>query len=302
MLMVRERKYGISFIIPFETLSFFLFLVVSGVFLISPCVAPVTMPANPSPAPEVVSVEINNNPRVVSPTYTTDPYTGEVKQTSTGSTTQNGSIVVTIKNIPFTPYTDENGNVINVYYSCRWQRSGYSEWSTGVIDNVGIRQPYVVYQSASAYTVITFLYGIDAGYAPTKIGDFENSGGSMDFRIQAVTGYFYQEHSSSKNAIFEGEGSAWTEFTVTIPPYDPYSDTNSSSIFTPDIKPTSVAPSTSNHGNSTQQNPLQSNLTIILVSAGIIALLLIVIAYLLYKQRKNKTNITQPNPLTIGTT
>jgi hypothetical protein len=90
-------------------------LVVSGVFLIEPSFGAAVMPEPSSPAPEVVSVVVHNDPIWNPPTYTTNPFTGEVTE-SPGTWRQNGTIVVTIKNRPFIPYTDENGNYINVRY------------------------------------------------------------------------------------------------------------------------------------------------------------------------------------------
>ena len=85
----------------------------SCLLLAETCVAPVTMPANPSPSPEIDSVVIHNNPMWRPPEYSTNPYTGEVTETVPGHWAWNGSIVVTIKNRPFTPYVDEKGNYIN---------------------------------------------------------------------------------------------------------------------------------------------------------------------------------------------
>jgi hypothetical protein len=53
-------------------------LVVSSLLLVTPCMAPVTMPANPSVAPEIVSVKINSEHYWWPPSYTTNPYTGEL--------------------------------------------------------------------------------------------------------------------------------------------------------------------------------------------------------------------------------
>jgi hypothetical protein len=92
-------------------------LVTLCVLLVKPCVATVTVPANPEPGPEIVSVEIDNRPIWNPPSYSTNSYTGEVTELKPGYYSPNGSIVITIKNSPFIPYTDTNGNVINVYYS-----------------------------------------------------------------------------------------------------------------------------------------------------------------------------------------
>jgi hypothetical protein len=280
----------------------FFVLVVSCVFLIAPCIAPVTVSSNPNVGPEFVSVVIHNTPIWKPPVINTNPYTGEVTSSKPDYWVQNGTVEITIKNHPFSSYVDKNGNNINTYYCVfyKYASSSYvnSSW-LGEYSNAGI--PLTVYQSDSDYTIIVFKYGEPTAVAGFTLGTFLFYEGAVSFRIQTVEdGYFERDPDGSW--IFEGVGSEWVEFTVTIPPHDPHSDTNFSGTSKPNIKPTSVAPSTSNTSNSPQQNPLQSNLTIILVFVGIIAILLIVIAYLLYKQRKNKTDSTQTNPTTISTT
>jgi len=95
--------------------------VISGLLLVEPCMAPITVPEQPRLGPEIVSVVIDNNPLVIPPGYYTDPYTGETYQISTGRTDPRGNVTITIKNRPFTPYTDENGNYINTYYTIWWE-------------------------------------------------------------------------------------------------------------------------------------------------------------------------------------
>jgi len=119
--------------------------VASVMFLVEPSVAPVTTPATPSSAPEV-SVEIQHNPLVIPPTYSTNPYTGETQQIFPGSIQPQGNITITIKNRSFNTYIDKDGNTINVYYvffikpeSQSWNKPQYAE-----------------YQSNSDYTTITF--------------------------------------------------------------------------------------------------------------------------------------------------
>jgi hypothetical protein len=124
---------------------------VSVMALVEPVAAPVTVPANPSTAPEIVSVELHHTPIWNPPTYTTNPYTGEVIETSSGSWTLRGTMEIVIKNRPFEPYTDKNGNFINVYYTFFWKRSFENSWSSDPI--------HVAYQSDSKYTVITLTYG-----------------------------------------------------------------------------------------------------------------------------------------------
>jgi hypothetical protein len=237
--------------------------IASSIFLIETCVAPVTVPDNPKSGPEIASVVIHNDPIWKPPTNWTDPYTGQVLSSTPGRWIQNGSIEITISNRPCTPYTDENGNYINVYYC--YFRKGYGDgWlgaNSGAMGSSNNMLPYAVYQSDSSYTVITSLY-YDDNWS-------ERPSAELSFRIQAVErGYFMLRDENFAKWVYEGEGSEWIEFTIVIP----YSDTPGTSK--PGIQPSPIVPSTSNTNNPPQntpkQNPLQSNLIIILVSACII--------------------------------
>jgi hypothetical protein len=254
-------------------------LVASGMLLVVPCVVPVTMPVNPSSAPEV-SVVVNANHFWNPPIYTTNPYTGESAQIAQGYWIPDGTIEITIKNRPFTSYTDKNGNYISVYYTV-FVKTESTLWSQYTSPK------HTVYQSDSDCTIITFTYG--SGKPNTLAPDnlwILKEGEVRNFRVQAVTGYFSGDS-------FEGEGSEWVEFTVTIPKSD-----DSGSLFSPDVSKPS-GPSVSY--NTPQKKPSQqSNLIMILIlSVCIIAILIVVIAYQ-YKQRKTQpTTQTNPTPTTL---
>jgi len=269
----------------FVIMVLFIF-VTCGLFLAEPCFAPVTTPANPSPAPEIVSVVFHHNPVWSPPIYTTNPYTGEVTITSIGYWKANGTMEITIKNCPFTPYTDKNGNYINVYYPF-FVRASNSNVPWSLIT----RPSYVVYQSDSDYTIFTLRYDTSFSNAPDILAP-SGEGKSYDFRVQAVTGYFHGQHPYI-DAVFEGEGSAFTEFILTIP----VSDKPSTSTVKPPLTTRPSTPSTSdNYNNNSQQNPtLQSTLIIVLIiSVCIITILLSVIIYQ-HKQRNTQRVQIQPS-------
>jgi hypothetical protein len=69
---------------------FFVF-VISGVFLVGSVVGASVMREPSISAPEVVSVVVYNDPIWNPPTYTTNPFTGEVTEHS-GTWSQNGTI------------------------------------------------------------------------------------------------------------------------------------------------------------------------------------------------------------------
>jgi len=246
--------------------------VVSGVFLVESCVAPVTVPSNPSAAPEIVSIVFHHDPIWCPPTYSTNPYTGEVTETYSGYWRPNGTVDITIKNRPLTSHIDKNGNYVNVYYSFFMQSSHVgAPWDMFTVPQ------HVVYQSSSDYTIVTFRYDDSFGGSPARLSAHVE-GASFDFRVQAVIGYFNQ-----RDEVFEGEGSDWAEFTVVIP--------KTGKPGTSTVKPSS----TSSIGTSSpSDNP---NIWLptfwvfrlfIVAFVCIIVILLVIIMYQRYKLRKVK--------------
>jgi hypothetical protein len=260
----------------------FFSLTILGILLIEPCVAPVTVPANPKSGPEIASVVINNDPVWSPPLIITDPYTGEVTYSAPGCWVQNGNIEITIKNRPFTAYTNENGNLVNIYY-CVFIKDAKNS------PLFATTPKRTVYQSNSDYTVITFTYNDDEIALPDIYVTRENI--VLDFRVQAVIGYFnVGTRPQYFDAVYEGEGTRYSEFTITIP------STNEVGTSKPNIKPTSVVPSTpdfntlhpSNNTNPPLQTPYTYYLIIILITLYIIILPLVIVTYLNKRQqRKN---------------
>jgi len=249
-------------------------LVLSGVLLVESVVAPVTVPSNPSAAPEIVSVIFHHNPIWRPPVYSTNSYTGEVTEVTRGYWRPNGTVDITIKNRSFTPYIDTNGNYVNVYYTFFTQSS-----HLGIPWDIFDRPSYAVYQSSSNYTIFTLRYDDSFSKGQDQLSA-STEGASYDFRVQAVIGYF-QGSPPFINAVFEGEGSEWVDFTIKIPV--------SNKSGTSSVKPSSsshLGPSSSlDTSGSLFQNPWVHTLILIVVVC-IIVIPLVVIAYLLYGQRK----------------
>jgi hypothetical protein len=118
----------------------------------------------------------------------------------------------------------------------------------------------------------------------------------IDFRIQAVTGHFYRGEWPYSNAFYEGEGSAFTDFSVKLPLADkpgtskPYVPTSSV------VPSNSGVPSTSESSNNQQQTPWTTNLPLIIATVCIITIPLVIMAYY-YGQRKTKPVISTFNAL-----
>jgi hypothetical protein len=288
------------------TLMLIFTITLSGLLLIEPTIAPVTMPTNPREAPEIISVVVHNNPVWNPPVTVTDPYTGDVTYSTPGSWRGNGSIEITIRNRPFTAYTDKNGNYVNRYYSFFWKDSN-TQWKEDFPRSL---QPEAVYQSDSANTVAVFPYGNSGGiYVPQ-----ENM--IIDFRVQAVEGHFSRSYETRDQnsilpflytvpAVYEGVGSKYAEFSIKIPSADK-PGTSKLDIHTSSVTPTSSnfntssttnttvsstdMPSASDPDNPPAQNPLQSYLMIIFVTACIIIIPIVVTRLLLSKNRYSSTS------------
>ncbi len=142
---------------------------------------PATAVSNPV-VPEF-TVQYVDHSYDVPPTYGTDPYTGQTIVASGGYHVDNRTIDVTIKNQPFTPYTDPaSGQPINLYYNVR-SKGHFEDWtnSNSYHGQNGL-QP-----STSANTVISF----DIQYWNVP------QGGQIDFEVQAVTSYTNSTYSGS---------------------------------------------------------------------------------------------------------
>ena len=123
------------------------------------------------PVPEF-TVELVAYPYDVAPVTTTkiDQYTGEkTVKTTPGYRVENRSIEITIKNQPFTPYVDSDGNETNLCYNVRAKGHFGDEWEELSSNQI---------QSSSEYTVLSLS------------ADYPN-GGQIDFQVEAVLGHFY---------------------------------------------------------------------------------------------------------------
>ncbi|MCL2643356.1 MAG: hypothetical protein FWD52_07620 [Candidatus Bathyarchaeota archaeon] len=294
------------------TLLLIFTIAISGLFLIEPSAAPVTVPANPKAAPEIISVHIHNTPIWRPPVTTTDSYTGDVTYSNPGYYTCNGSIEITLKNRPFNTYTDKNGKYIGRYYTFFYKDSN-AQWREDFPRSL---EPYAEYQSDKANTIITFKYG-DSGIYYAK----ENT--IIDFRVQAVEGHFMSSYETrdfndglgflyTVPAVYEGAGSKYAEFSIKIPPVN---EPGTSKL---NIQSSAVTPSTSNPNNTptlnitepstdipssnasnpAPQNPLQPHLKIILATASIIIIPIVSVVYL-NKQQKTNQKFNDTNDQTL---
>jgi hypothetical protein len=204
-----------------------LILTTSSLIVVKPTHSSITKPSVPEFTLKFVEHSFD-----VAPTTTIDPYTGKNVTIQAGYRVQNRSIEVIIKNQPFTPYEDSNGNYIDLYYNV--SSKGHYE------NNWYYYPPYLrqlpIIALDNDYTVLSF--GLDVYYNDQYafwLGDI-SAGGQVDFQVQALVGYYtYPLYDRTlEYNVFTGETSDWSNTqTLTIPTSTP-SPTSSPSTSTPD--------------------------------------------------------------------
>ena len=129
-----------------------LFVVLTILSLILVKAAPASAATTPS-VPQF-SVKYEANSYDVPPVYSVDRYTGESVITQYGYHVENKSVVITITNQQFTPYTLADGNVTSLSYNVRVKGHFEDGWTT--LSHFAA--------SDSAYTIISYALGGDAAY------------------------------------------------------------------------------------------------------------------------------------------
>lgn len=171
------------------------------------------------------TVKFVDNSYDVPPTYGVDPYTGKEVITQAGYYVQEKTIEVRIKNQPFTPYKDANGNSIGLYYSIRVKGHFGDSWTYPNFRYYYVEGDeeanYVGADMGSDYTVV--MYGL-VGNNGTK--DYLcldiSAGGQADFQVRAFIGYYTRTTTmtalgESHRDVFTGETSDWSNTqTITV--------------------------------------------------------------------------------------
>jgi len=257
--------------------------------LVEPCVASITKPATPTFTVEEIAYPYDIPP---STTTTVDPYTGEeTTKTYPGYHVENKTTYIKIKNQPFTPYKNSDGDTMYLYYEYRFKGHYVDYWSE--------YNPYNKYywQSDSEYTLIPF----------PSIKVPQNC--QMDIQVRALIGvvtsveeWWMIGRPVSYN--FKGIKGDWSDIVVvsfnplsfTVLPSTSTPSTNTPDQLTPDY---TTPPSTTDHidpqppNSPPQQSPWASYLLTIIVTACIITIPIAIVTYL-NKQQKRKNN----NPIT----
>ena len=169
----------------------------------------------------------------ITPTTSVNPYTGKNVTTGFGYTFHNETIVFTIKNQPFTPYNDSEGNYIEAYYNFRYKEQYQDQWTylpfnpdgqTGGAWGSWLNsnaKPYFP-KSYSSYTTKIFILPTFVGYPNGNSGPEFPDGGQLDFEVQAQIGNISNVGGGSLSLgscyNFTGQSSDWSNpQTVNIP-------------------------------------------------------------------------------------
>jgi hypothetical protein len=192
-----------------------LLLAFSGIVLVNSSFGQITSPVVPE-----FSLKYIEHPYDIPPTTSVDPYTGKTVTTQEGYHVQNGSIVLTVKNQQFAPYTDSQGNYIVLSYNVSIKGSYSVDWKYYYPDAYW-RIPLIA--SKGDYTVITFgsRSSIDENDQNSFLFDVPSSG-QIDFKVEASIGHYNEtvtpfpiSGGELHTFNFIGEKSGWSN-TKTI--------------------------------------------------------------------------------------
>jgi hypothetical protein len=241
----------------------------------------------------------------VPPRYTIDEYTGQERAISMGYEVVNRTVHFTIKNQPFTPYTDSNGNDITLYYRIRYKGSYGDKWSDRTYkedeeDFIKFYDTLVYPASNSSYSeILVSKYYTVHGQTGGKI-DIANlpEQGIVDFQVQALIGkatlVTIDDRFSGIKAHyykFTGEVGEWSDTqTISIPDGTVYTSNSPNQPLTPTATASPTPNPTSTFSTSTTIQLVLGGtcfilrweqITIALIAA--VAILLVTIGVLVHK-------------------
>jgi hypothetical protein len=143
-----------------------------------------------------------------SPTYQTDPYTGQTALIWDGRHVDNKTFDFTIKNQPFTPYKNADGKDVELYYKIR-HKGQFEEWST-----IFAPKEDIAPSSGSGNTFVSFIVGEGTwgGISPN---------GSVDIQVKSLIVYYSlvddpYNRPWDQSAVFTAVGESDWSNTQTI--------------------------------------------------------------------------------------
>lgn len=217
-------------------------------------------------------------------TTTTDVDGRRINVTSPGYHVANGSIDLSIKNQPFTPYYDSDGYPINLYYRIRIKGTESADWAPGryfrannsTTDTVILN--YLGYSFASSPFV---GFGI-LGFSSYRIND------TLSFQVEAFIGHT-KTTSEPTNSMFPldikkveyiGQSSGWSNIQTVRIPSGSYSPTTPTSPITPHSTSSDSSSSTSQEPTTPQGTNHSETFTLTFTLFGLDAAQFIILALL----------------------
>ena len=266
--------------------SIFVFVVLSSLMVIN--VKPVAAQATFIASVPEFSVKIIDQSYDVPPKYTTNPYTGESSYQQ-GYRVNNRSIEVTIKNQPFTPYTDERGSH-KMQYEIQFKGHFSDDWQ--------VFYGWSIVISNSEYTVVS--RPLDNAYPTAYITQLMLPNDAiLDFRCKVTVGYYVSMGGTFDRPDYEyivDTESSWSDIqTISIKDgavsYTPSNPTTSNTPF-PQSSPQASTYYSSTQGivTSVPYSRIIILLCVIVITIGII----VALAVVLLLRRHPKTTNTQP--------
>jgi hypothetical protein len=271
-------------------------LVVSSLLVFT--VTPVTAQAGYKPSVPQFTVKLIDNSYDIPPTTTTttNPYTGEKTTiTNPGYHVEKYDIEVTIKNQPFTYYTNTEGYDCALYYDVQKKAHFDEKWQSS-----SSYYPFTnIEQSSSKETIVTYTLSENGGFL-TK----PPLGGQLDFRVEAFIGY-WRDPTPQESALgireqilTREESSGWSSIqTITIP------DEPTSS---PSPSQTATLPPVTSDGNGQPQSPHQTQPPNSIFANPLFTLVIgvllggVVVATVLMILRRQPKTSTQTNTYTVS--
>jgi hypothetical protein len=224
----------------------------------------------PTPSTPQYTVTYADDSYDVPPQTTVNSYTGKTEINQQGYRVQNRTVTLTIKNQPFTVYTDSAGNIISLFYIVQVRGHFDGSWycPSGDTDD---RTELKYIKAQGDYPSTVLVYGSPGnGLGYTNLG--APSGGEVDFRIQAFIGYVnrvsdgYTMFGEIYHYDFTGQTSDYSSIQTIKLPEDP--------------TPTQIVLGTADGGI---QIPTNTMLTII---AGLLAVIVALLLWIGFKAKR----------------
>jgi hypothetical protein len=227
-------------------------------------------------------------------TYGVDEFTGKTEIKTYERHVDNKTFTFKIKNQPFTPYEDSQGNTIQLCYNLRFKGHYGGEWKYfPYLDNgqgssrcsAGIYSMYNPILPASSDQYTSILEGLSLfGENQPAVGD------KVDFQVQALFGYV--SYAGDGFYSFSGQASDWSSTqTITIGKTAPAATQFSTVAPT---QPSTTAPNATANAtlSGTQQGLVfEFDLQIVVIAVLAVAVVILALVVVLQWQGNRKTGV-----------